>query len=328
MRIAFWIVGVLVLVLVAAWVFGPREPLDRTGFDEANLPEDLDAYLALKEATQTDVTPGAEKEIVWAGAPGERTPLAIVYLHGFSATKQEIRPVPDMLASRFGANIYYARFAGHGQGGERLAEATAGDWLRDAEEALAIGRRLGERVLVVATSTGATFGTLALLKPEAARGVVGLAAVSPNFGIRGAPLALLTAPFARQILPLVFGAERSWTPDNEAHGRWWTTRYPLVALLPMARGVEAAREAVLETIATPALFVFSDEDEVVDAAATRAVAARWGSEAAGAAGVSISVVTPGPDDAKSRHVIAGDILSPGMTGEVAGIIGDWVEALR
>ncbi len=324
MKTAGRILGALAAILLALWAFGPREPFDRTGFDEANLPEDAAGYIALKEESRTDLTPGAEKEIVWAGAAGERTPLAIVYLHGFSATKQEIRPVPDLLAARFGANLYYARFTGHGRPGEALAEATAGDWLRDAEEAIAIGRRLGERVLVLATSTGATFATLALLKPEAARGVVGLAAVSPNFGLSGVPVAVLTAPFARDVLPLVFGAERAWTPENEAHGRWWTSRYPLVALIPMAVAVEAAREAEVEAIGTPALFVFAEDDQVVDAAATRAVAARWGARAGG--GATLAVVAPGPGDTASHHVIAGDILSPGMTAEVARLIGDWVAA--
>lgn len=330
MRKPVLILGALVLALAAAWVFGPREPMDRTGFDEANLPDDLDGYLALKEATHTDLAPGAGKEIVWAGAPGAKTPLAIVYLHGFSATKAEVRPVPDILARRFGANLYYARFAGHGRGGEALAAATAGDWLRDAEEALAIGRRIGDRVLVVATSTGASAATLALSEavsePEAARGVAGLAAISPNFGIRAAPLEVFTAPFARQILPLIFGADRSWEPQNEGQAQWWTTSYPLVALLPMARTAQSARDAAVEEIAAPALFVFAEDDQVVDPAATRAVAARWGT-GRGGTGAEIRVVTPGPEDSPSHHVIAGDILSPGMTEEVARIIGDWAAAL-
>ena len=43
-------------------------------------------------------------------------------------------------------------------------------------------------------------------------------------------------------------------------------------------------------------------------------------------GATLAVVAPGPGDTASHHVIAGDILSPGMTAEVARLIGDWVAA--
>jgi hypothetical protein len=36
--------------------------------------------------------PGAEKKIIWAGEAAQKTPLSIVYLHGFSATRQERAP--------------------------------------------------------------------------------------------------------------------------------------------------------------------------------------------------------------------------------------------
>ena len=107
MRMVGLIVAALALGGAALWIFGPREPFDRSlPFTEADLPADLDAYLAEREAASPDITPGAAKEIVWAGEAGAKTPLAIVYLHGFSATQKEIRPTPDIVAARFGANVY------------------------------------------------------------------------------------------------------------------------------------------------------------------------------------------------------------------------------
>ncbi|MEO1612581.1 MAG: alpha/beta fold hydrolase, partial [Pseudomonadota bacterium] len=228
MKIALRIGGLLLSALLAILLFGPRETFERgDGFDAATLPADLDAYLAEAEAAIPGITPGGEKKIVWAGAPGERTAFSLVYLHGFSASKEEIRPVPDGVAEALGANLYYARFAGHARDGAALASVSAGDWWRDALEALEIGRRIGERVIVIGTSTGATMATIALADPDAARNVAGLVAISPNYAVKGAPLAVLTAPLARQILPLAFGAERSWEPLNEAQAKWWTTSYPL-----------------------------------------------------------------------------------------------------
>lgn len=323
MKTALLVACGLILAVAALWGFGPREPFDRSAaFDEATLPADLDAYLAAEEARVPDVIPGAGKEIVWAGAPGERTPLSIVYLHGFSASKQEIRPVPDRLAAALGANLYYARFEGHGATGEALGAATTAGWWRDTAEALAIGRRIGRKVIVIGTSTGATLATIALSDPEVSANVAGFVGVSPNYEIKGAPLALMTMPFARQVLPLLLGDERSWEPMNAEHGKWWTTRYPLVAILPLGAAVKEAQAVAVEAIRTPALFVFNDGDEVVDHARTREIAARWGGPA------EIANVEPGPGDTPSKHVIAGDITAPGLTAEVTEILTAWASRPR
>ena len=64
--------------------------------------------------------------------------------------------------------------------------------------------------------------------------------------------------------------------------------------------------------------MFSDRDEIVDAAETRAVAGRWGGP------VSLWPVEPGLGDDHNAHVIAGDILSPGLTEDAIGRILEWV----
>ena len=76
--------GIAVLGLVLVFLAGPRSRIDvQLAFPD--LPEDLEGYLARSEARFPDLVPGAEKTIVWAGTAGARTPLALVYLHGYSA---------------------------------------------------------------------------------------------------------------------------------------------------------------------------------------------------------------------------------------------------
>lgn len=157
------VVAVLLAALVTFW---PVDPLRPPAFGAAALPEDLDSYLAARESVFTDLTEGTAKQIVWAGVPGERTPVSIVYLHGFSATSQEIRPVPDRVAAALGANLYLARLAGHGRDGAAMAAAKADDWMTDLAESLAIGARLGDRVIVIATSTGGALATAGLGTPD------------------------------------------------------------------------------------------------------------------------------------------------------------------
>ncbi len=174
----------LVVIIGLIVVFAPKEPVNRNaGFDAGTLGDDLDAYLAKSESKFTDIVPTTQKEIVWAGAKGAKTPLSVIYIHGFSATKFEIRPVPDQVAAALNANLFFTRLAGHGRGSAPMAEPNAGDWIADMREALAIGRRLGDRVLVISTSTGGTLAAIAATDPEMARDVAGMIFVSPNFGI-------------------------------------------------------------------------------------------------------------------------------------------------
>lgn len=93
------ILGLIIFValgLVGVMFFGPREKISaQVDFDPETLGEDLDAYLLAQEAVYPQITEGVEKQIIWAGEKDVRTKDVIVYLHGFSATSQEIRPVPD-----------------------------------------------------------------------------------------------------------------------------------------------------------------------------------------------------------------------------------------
>jgi len=71
----------------------------------------LEPWLAAAESRFPDIVPGAEKTIVWAHPDRRRTPLAVVYLHGYTATRQEVAPLCDQLAAALGANLFYTRLA-------------------------------------------------------------------------------------------------------------------------------------------------------------------------------------------------------------------------
>jgi len=310
----------LALLLGAGLILAPREPVEMPPpFDESRLDDGIAAYLAAREARYDDIRPDSHKRVIWAGAPETRTRLAIVYLHGFSASSQEIRPVPDMVAQAFGASLVYTRFRGHGRDGDAMAGATASDWLVDAAEALAVARAVGDRVVIIATSTGATVATLALTDPALRDRVAGAIFVSPNFGINNALAPLLTWPGARHWLPLIAGDRRSFEPRNPEHAAEWTTEYPTAAVFPMAALVARARATAPEAIPVPALFYYSDADKVVRPDLTAGVLARWGGPATR---IAPSLAESDDPDA---HVVAGAILSPGNTGPAAGAMIGWIE---
>lgn len=314
------IVGLVVLGVAGLWLFGPREPVALSaGFDARRFGEGVQVYFESVESRYDDITPGAEKRVIWRdGFKERRTPVSLLYVHGFSATSEEIRPVPDRLAEALGANLVYARLTGHGRDGAALAQARVGDWMADMAEGLAAARAVGDRVVVVATSTGGTLAVAAALDADMARDVAALILVSPNFGINDPRAGLLTWPGARWWLPMLVGETRSFVPQNAAQGRYWTTSYPTVALLPMAAMVRAVGRSAVDQITIPALFWFSPQDQVVRADLTADIAARWGGP------VAVHEVRPGDGIDANNHVVAGDILSPAATGATAAAMLAWL----
>lgn len=310
----------LAIAAAALWAFGPYEPVDLAAeFEPRRFGEGVQVYFESTESAHDDITPGTERRVVWRdGFKEQRTPVSILYVHGFSATSQEIRPVPDRLAEALDANLVLTRLTGHGRGGDAMAEATVNDWMQDMAEGLAVARATGERVVVLATSTGATLAALAALDPALSEDVAAMIFLSPNFAINNAAAPLLTLPAARHWLSLLVGETRSFTPQNDDHARYWTTSYPTVSLLPMAALVRHARRADYAGTAIPVLFWLSDDDQVVDPRTARAVAARWGG------GADVVAVTLAPGDDPYAHVVAGDILSPGQTGAAVRGMLDWL----
>ncbi|TIW73919.1 MAG: alpha/beta hydrolase, partial [Mesorhizobium sp.] len=208
-RIVLAVLG-LAVIFSMAFVLGPRVPVDtKIRFDPSVIGDDPQAYLAREEAAVPNIRDGLEKEIIWANPMVHaKTPLAIVYIHGFSASKGEVRPLPDDVADELDANLFYTRLTGHGQDGAAMAEGIVNAWINDYEEALAIGRAIGDRVIVIATSTGGSMAAWAATEPRASDGVAAIAFISPNFGVKASGAELLTKPWGKQIAELVGGKER------------------------------------------------------------------------------------------------------------------------
>ncbi|MCR9086739.1 MAG: lysophospholipase [Rhodobacteraceae bacterium] len=321
-RFIRWVGAALLILAALAWLLLPEAEVEmETGFDAGAIGTDTAAYLAEREAGVSDLRDGAQKRIVWAAAPGEQTPLSIIYVHGFSASAEELRPVPDRVAADLSANLFFARLAGHGRDGAAMAEPTLGDWMTDMAEAMEIGRRIGDQVILIGTSAGGALAALTAINPAMSQDLAGVVLVSPSFKLRAPGAALLTLPGARTFLPWAVGESRGFTPVNEAHGRAWTTEYPTEALLPLGALVRAANGADYSKATVPALFILSDADTVVDPTATRNIAARWGGPR------QIVPVAMGPQDDPGHHVIAGDILSPGQTENVTRRISAWAREL-
>jgi pimeloyl-ACP methyl ester carboxylesterase len=315
-----------VLGITGVLFFGPREKLP------ADLPKpseelqtalkgDINAYLETAESAYTDMTVGVHKRVIWAGEAGAKTAVSVVNIHGFSATSEEIRPVPDNVASALGANLVYTRLTGHGLSGDAMGTPTGADWLADFVEAMAIARAVGDKVIVLTTSTGGTIAAAATMYENALDDVAGIVFVSPNFATHNKASVLGRLPYARVWAKWLAGERVSWKASNELHEKFWTTSYPPHSIVPMMTFIAANENIDFTKTDIPALFYYSLDDLVVVPAATKAVVDQWGGA------TTIINPTMGENDDANSHVIAGDIVSPSQTGPASVAITEWVNGL-
>ena len=162
----------------------------------------MEKYIADQEAKHR-VKPENEARIIWNDSSRQKTPYSVVYLHGFSASQVEGDAIIAGLPRNLDATCTL-RLSDHGvDTTEALFLFTPDRAWESAKEALAIGKQLGDKVIVMSTSTG---GTLALmLAAEFPDDVFALINLSPNIAINDGAAFILNDPWGLYIARMVMG---------------------------------------------------------------------------------------------------------------------------
>lgn len=206
----------------------------------------LENYIKNIEA-QHKIKPDNEARIIWNNdSLKNKTDYAIVYLHGFSASQGEGDPVHKNIASMFCCNLYLSRLAEHGiDTTEPLMNLTADNYWESAKQALAIGKQLGKKVILMGTSTGGTNALqLAATYPDE---VAALVLLSPNIAINNDKAYLLNNHWGLQLAKLVTGNDHNTSKDSRPiYKQYWYWRYPF-------NGTAALQE-IIETTMLPETF--------------------------------------------------------------------------
>ena len=219
-------------VLVITYVLGPKvaTPSLDTSLPELALGlEALEEMIQKREKGNANIKKDNEARIVWYDSVPKKTEYSIVYLHGWSASQGEGDPVHVQTAKKFGCNLFLPRLSGHGlREKEPMLDLTADDLIASAKEAIAIGKLLGEKVILMGTSTGAT---LALHLASGNPDIAALILYSPNIEIFDSSSKLLSKPWGLQLAKKVKGSNyHSFVPDSDLKAQYWTTEYRLEAL--------------------------------------------------------------------------------------------------
>lgn len=279
----------------------------------------LDDYLSETEACYDDLVVGSEALVRWHNNQQRQTDIALIYLHGFSASRQEISPVTENLADNLGANVYYARLQGHGRSYDAMAEATVEGWKNDTCNAYNVAKLIGKKVILVSTSTGSTLGAW-LASQDFADDLYASIMVSPNFGIRDRNAAMIRWRWGLKLAKWLSGPYRSFEPKNAYHRQFWTERYPLEALVPMLQLVNEIGKLDASKITAPHLIVYSPNDRVVDVQRTLQFVERMNN-----ASVVLSPFNGSEDP--GQHILAGKACSPSTTDALVTTINDYLSRL-
>ena len=257
MRKRKWLL-IIPLLLLIVYLLGPKPKAPVYSSDMPVVPSDAEALITYvhNDEKAHKLKEDNEARIIWFNDSSKNvTPVSIVYLHGFSASQEEGAPVHENIARQFGCNLYLSRLAEHGiDTTEAMANLTADNYWESAKEALAIGRKLGEKVILMGTSTG---GTLALKLAAEYPDVYALVLMSPNIEIDDPNAWLLNNPWGLQIARLVKGSKfnDSKSDTRPVYLQYWQPRYRLEAAV--------ALEELLETSMTPSTFHRVDQPTLV-----------------------------------------------------------------
>lgn len=257
-------VFLVLIILLAVFLLGPRPAKPVYNMALPMIPQTagaLNQYIA-QEETKHKIKPDNEARIIWANdSLRQKTAYAIVYLHGFSASQEEGDPVHRDIARQFGCNLYLSRLSEHGlDSSDALINMTADNLWESAKQAYVIGRQLGNKVILMGTSTG---GTLALQLAAAYPEIAGLILLSPNIAINDPNAWLLNDHWGLQIARLVKGSKFNTAANNDSlYKQYWYKQYRLEAATQLQELLETSMNSTtFSKVKQPVLLLYYYKDE-------------------------------------------------------------------
>lgn len=314
------IISALLILLAIVYFLGPNPATPAYKKDLVAVPANpvlLEEFVEAGEKAHR-LKPGNNAEIVWYDSLKTKTKYAIVYLHGFSASREEGNPVHLDIAKKFGCNLYLSRLSQHGiDTADALVNLTADNLWESAKQALAIGKQLGDSVILMGTSTG---GSLALqLAADYPNDVAALVLLSPNIAINDPNAWLINNPWGLQIARLVVGSDYNTAKHNTPlFKQYWNYEYRLEAAAQLEEYLETAMtKETFSHIHQPvlALYYYKDDkhqDPVVKVSAIQQMMTELGTPVTQKAEKAI----PGA----GNHVLGSYILSkdiPAVKSEIS-----------
>jgi pimeloyl-ACP methyl ester carboxylesterase len=265
MKKIFLVLSLIIVGLIVVYFLGPKP---RTPSLDAQLPvvpsslKALEASIIEREQSFS-LKPDNEGRIVWADSIPKKTPYSVIYLHGYTATYMEGEPVHRNFARRYGCNLYLPRLDDHGLiTPDPLINISPDSLFASACHALAVGLQLGEKVILMSTSTGSTLSLLLAAKfPDQ---VEALITYSPNIRIAHPNASLMTRPWGLHMARAVVGSKFRTYESSDSFQQYWYTSYRLEGAVQVQKLVETSMTPELFASVTQPFFMgyyYKNEEE-------------------------------------------------------------------
>ena len=266
----------VLLIIIAAYLVGPRA--EKPTFDPT-MPvielacQDVANYVMAAESN-LNIRSGNSSIVYYANdtAPSP-TEFVLLYLHGFSASPREGGPIHLTLAREFAMNAYIPRLFAHGlQTDEALLDMHPDSLWESAKQALEVAGKLGKKVIVMGTSTGATLALkLAADYPEKVHSLI---LYAPNIRIANKATALLSKPWGLQIGRMVMGGKYRVLEGDPKTDPYWYTTYRVEGIVYLQQLVETTMQAKLFKAVRQPVFIgyyYKDEEHQDDVVSIPAI---------------------------------------------------------
>ena len=225
-RIVLLTLGIIVLGYAG---YAGLKPDPEFVYEQRSLPDDFMEYhnQLLNRDSAIGVREGNEEKLVRA-AQG-KTDYAILYIHGFGASREEGSYITDRVAAKLKANLYYARLPGHGTTKEDHRDRTYAEYLQYAGDTMRMMNSLGNKTILIGTSMGGLIATwLAATFPEQTAALV---LASPFYDFASPSADIMKLPGGMSLVNAVYGEVRESSgkanPDYGAgyEKYWYTQQY-------------------------------------------------------------------------------------------------------
>lgn len=254
----------LIILTTLVFALGPKVSFAPVSAGPITLDyalSELDSIIHMQEIRIKDLKKDNEARVVWHDESiKQKTPYSVVYLHGFSSSQEEGDPIHENFAHRYGCNLYLSRLYDHGRSSDdSFDEVTPEQLMQSAKEAIAIGKLLGDKVILMSCSTGGTYSAYLATEDPAVHSMI---MYSPNINVYDPMSAALLWPWGRQILNKMVGGEYVRQTYGEAQAAYWNATYNTDGLFALMAIIDQTmNEETFKKINIPVFLAYYYENE-------------------------------------------------------------------
>ncbi len=257
----------LIVVVALALIFfmGPKVEKPSVEWKVPIVDNHVDLVLLQEQIDHSEkntdyLKPDNQSRIIFADSIPQKTEYCLLYLHGFSASPKEGYPVNEDFAKRYHMNAFLPRHYGHGlETPNNLKDMTQDHLIESAKDALKVARQLGNKVILMSTSTG---GTLSLILASSNPDVYSLILYSPNIEMAEDMTKIFTIPWGLQIGKMVSGEMIEYPDDPPIEKKYWQSLYRIEAVAYLQSLVEnTMNKRTFDQVKQPVFLAYYFKDE-------------------------------------------------------------------